>query len=214
MKKALRLALTICAFACSTASARASITYDLNFDVNVSVNSLAGHLDLSANVDIRMLSSNGPATETGNIINVPIVGASVTVTSADPLIGFLASSLQDFLQLPSSGSGHGDFNYDANSNRVSIGTVFSFVTTDPIDIVRPFSTAGEQLAFDSLTTSTSFGDAMVEPGGHVMFSATGDPIAISSAVPELSTWAMMIVGFTGVGFMAYRRNSKPAVMAG
>jgi hypothetical protein len=29
-----------------------------------------------------------------------------------------------------------------------------------------------------------------------------------SAVPELSTWAMMIVGFTGVGFMAYRKRKN------
>jgi hypothetical protein len=29
------------------------------------------------------------------------------------------------------------------------------------------------------------------------------------AVPEPSTWAMMILGFAGVGFMAYRRKNKP-----
>jgi hypothetical protein len=34
-----------------------------------------------------------------------------------------------------------------------------------------------------------------------------------AAVPEPSTWAMMILGFAGVGFMAYRRKSKPALMA-
>jgi hypothetical protein len=28
-------------------------------------------------------------------------------------------------------------------------------------------------------------------------------------IPESSTWAMMILGFIGVGFMAYRRKSKP-----
>jgi hypothetical protein len=33
-----------------------------------------------------------------------------------------------------------------------------------------------------------------------------------SAVPEPSTWAMMILGFVGVGFMAYRRKSKPAAL--
>jgi PEP-CTERM motif len=33
-----------------------------------------------------------------------------------------------------------------------------------------------------------------------------------SAVPEPSTWAMTILGFAGVGFMAYRRKSKPALM--
>jgi hypothetical protein len=34
-----------------------------------------------------------------------------------------------------------------------------------------------------------------------------------SAVPEPSTWAMMILGFAGVGFIAYRRKLKPALLA-
>lgn len=29
-----------------------------------------------------------------------------------------------------------------------------------------------------------------------------------ASVPEPSTWAMMILGFAGIGFMAYRRKSK------
>jgi hypothetical protein len=33
------------------------------------------------------------------------------------------------------------------------------------------------------------------------------------AVPEPSTWAMLLVGFAGIGFMAYRRKSQPALMA-
>jgi hypothetical protein len=33
------------------------------------------------------------------------------------------------------------------------------------------------------------------------------------SVPEPSTWAMMILGFCGLGFMACRRKSKPALMA-
>ena len=37
--------------------------------------------------------------------------------------------------------------------------------------------------------------------------------AVNAAVPEPSTWAMMILGFSGVGFMAYRRKAKPALMA-
>jgi hypothetical protein len=38
-------------------------------------------------------------------------------------------------------------------------------------------------------------------------------VALTAGVPEPSTWAMMILGFTGVGFMSYRRKSKPALMA-
>jgi hypothetical protein len=33
------------------------------------------------------------------------------------------------------------------------------------------------------------------------------------AVPEPSTWAMMILGFAGVGFMAYRRRNDAALAA-
>jgi hypothetical protein len=33
-------------------------------------------------------------------------------------------------------------------------------------------------------------------------------IVFSSAVPEASTWAMMILGFFGIGFMAYRRRGE------
>jgi hypothetical protein len=36
---------------------------------------------------------------------------------------------------------------------------------------------------------------------------------VAGAVPEPSTWAMMVLGFAGIGFMAYRRKSKPALMA-
>jgi hypothetical protein len=38
----------------------------------------------------------------------------------------------------------------------------------------------------------------------------GFTVGTVSAVPEPSTWAMMILGFAGIGFMAYRRKSKPA----
>jgi hypothetical protein len=31
---------------------------------------------------------------------------------------------------------------------------------------------------------------------------------MTPAVPESSTWAMMILGFVGVGFMAYRRRGQ------
>jgi hypothetical protein len=34
-----------------------------------------------------------------------------------------------------------------------------------------------------------------------------------AAVPEPSTWVTMLLGFAGIGFMAYRRKSKSALMA-
>jgi hypothetical protein len=42
------------------------------------------------------------------------------------------------------------------------------------------------------------------------FSATLD---VAPAVPEPSTWAMMILGFCGLGFMAYRRKQNGTALS-
>ena len=34
------------------------------------------------------------------------------------------------------------------------------------------------------------------------------PIPVNGAVPEPSTWAMIILGFAGIGFMAYRKRKN------
>jgi hypothetical protein len=67
-----------------------------------------------------------------------------------------------------------------------------------------------------IVTSASFpGDYPIVDGqgigGATLLSETY-PLEVQTAVPEPSTWAMMILGFAGLGFMAYRRKSKPAVM--
>src|SRR6266852_6309412 len=36
---------------------------------------------------------------------------------------------------------------------------------------------------------------------------------ITAAVPEVSTWAMMILGFAGLGFMTYRRRKSATIAA-
>jgi hypothetical protein len=41
-------------------------------------------------------------------------------------------------------------------------------------------------------------------------ATNGPPIP---AVPEPSTWAMMILGFAGVAFLAYRRRKTTALAA-
>jgi PEP-CTERM motif len=40
--------------------------------------------------------------------------------------------------------------------------------------------------------------------------ALGD---LTASVPEPSTWAMLVLGFAGVGFIAYRRKSKVTLLA-
>jgi hypothetical protein len=46
------------------------------------------------------------------------------------------------------------------------------------------------------------------------FSSTGDAFEFSLVgVPEPSTWAMMAIGFAGLGYVAFRRNSKGRALA-
>jgi hypothetical protein len=48
----------------------------------------------------------------------------------------------------------------------------------------------------------------------VTFESTSNAFEVSnfavSAVPEASTWAMMMLGFLGLGFLGYRRSSNPS----
>jgi hypothetical protein len=63
-------------------------------------------------------------------------------------------------------------------------------------------------------TLASLGFSVANNGDHIFFASdlanaqgvTGAVGALASAVPEPSTWAMMILGFIGVGAMAYRRK--------
>src|SRR5450755_1111384 len=48
-------------------------------------------------------------------------------------------------------------------------------------------------------------------GAYVLVVTQLDPAVVAPAVPEPSTWAMLLLGFAGVGFMAYRRKSKPVL---
>lgn len=67
-------------------------------------------------------------------------------------------------------------------------------------------------------TATAFIDpylfldpSLVALGYSVITSdGIGNNLTVNAAVPEPSTWAMMLLGFAGVSFMTYRRKSKPA----
>jgi hypothetical protein len=61
----------------------------------------------------------------------------------------------------------------------------------------------------SLQYITSHGNV----GAFGELNASGFSLSVSSGVPESSTWAMMILGFCGLGFMAYRRKAEPSVIA-
>lgn len=62
------------------------------------------------------------------------------------------------------------------------------------------------LVMDS--TYDNFSNPVTVTGLSISYQVT-----IAEAVPEPSTWAMMILGFAGVGFLAYRRRDQSAAVA-
>jgi hypothetical protein len=79
-----------------------------------------------------------------------------------------------------------------------------------VDVESPVSeigTEGPLLSFPGEDYGVDFASA-------VSVDNVGAPgVWAITAVPEPSTWAMMLLGFAGIGFLAYRRNTKPALNA-
>jgi PEP-CTERM motif len=123
----------------------------------------------------------------------------------------------------------GSFEYNTTTNSVSLPSVtlsgagpesgsytsLTAITSNSIEIENLAN--GDEL---TLRFGSSFGAAnepltAVDYAGSINFdtgAVTGGAV-IASAVPEPSTWAMMILGFAGLGFIAYRRKAKPGLLA-
>jgi PEP-CTERM motif len=81
----------------------------------------------------------------------------------------------------------------------------STITGAGSGLEKYIAVSGSQIT-SLLFTSTS-GDGFTQ---FKQFEVSG--LERVGAVPEPSTWAMLILGFAGIGFMAYRRKNKPALM--
>ena len=70
--------------------------------------------------------------------------------------------------------------------------------------------SGTPLSDTSTYDNQTFSTLGVTPGTYEWTWGTGTnqnfTLVIGSAVPEPSTWAMMLLGFAGISFMAYRRK--------
>jgi hypothetical protein len=72
--------------------------------------------------------------------------------------------------------------------------------------------AGTSIAFFNQSNNGLYRVNTFSPGSSEYVTASSS-LAVASAVPEPSTWAMMILGFFGLGFMAYRRKNAVALKA-
>ncbi|HWS98613.1 MAG TPA: PEPxxWA-CTERM sorting domain-containing protein, partial [Candidatus Methylomirabilis sp.] len=81
----------------------------------------------------------------------------------------------------------------------------------------PCTVAQEQAAIDLVIPSSGFtftGTYTIDEADGASASGSGHfNVSAVDPVPEPSTWTMMIVGFCGLGFMAYRRKNNMALRA-
>jgi hypothetical protein len=162
----------------ATAPASAAVTESFGF-------MLTGVAEAAAGLDVG-LSGNGEVTGTlesnGSVLVTSISGTvdGSNITGVVRVNGFLGN---DNLIFPTATSPAGTPLVD--------GQGFAFMLANGQDV-------------------QIFGDGL--PAGIFEIEGTNSngatELTLTAAVPEPSTWAMMILGFMGVGFMAYRRKQN------
>ena len=95
-----------------------------------------------------------------------------------------------------------------NGFKLAAGESFDFLTAGGI------SGALTGLSFDGAACSAQSGDVWTCAGatfeGVLGAGGFGLDVVETSTVPEPSTWAMMLIGFAGLGYAGYQRSRRSA----
>ena len=128
-----------------------------------------------------------------------------------------------------------DLDGTTGSGNVPAGSIISGLLSSADGVTVTFELAGNLRGALPQTTVVSFGGQsfsftplasqpytletvfFTATSGFLSFTDTGpsnqqgnliDDVTVTTGVPELSTWAMMILGFFGVGFLAYGPKAR------
>jgi choice-of-anchor C domain-containing protein len=213
--KAKLLAVAAFAFGIGLASAHANIVVDPNFD-NPSGNSLP-------NGFTTYYAGSGFGPWTVNTGSVDLIGAywqSPSGYGSVDLDGyFQPGSISQVLNVSTSGLYGLSFMLAGNPDG----------GTGPKTVLVTLATAQQTYTFNVTTADTHHDMGYIVESLSPVFLTGGTTAVLSfasldgatsaygpvigdvnvSAVPEASTWAMMLLGFAGVGFVAYRRRPRP-----
>ncbi len=107
---------------------------------------------------------------------------------------------------------------DAFANGFAFNTITGQTPQGAEYLVSADSAGDAQLSLlFSAGSLVGYGGSSLSPdtriGSTIFLTGGGANPATSLTVPEPSTWALMIVGFAGVGFFAVRRAAKAIVAA-
>ncbi len=202
-------AVAVAAFSASN-QAQADILYDNGPSPNNNGINLAGFIQIANSFTLSQAS-----TVTGVNFTTQNSGAGV-VTSIHWGITSLINNYPDQatatvtqVGVPFPGLGP---TYTGYTNTFSTGSLSLAAGTYYLSLQQvTVSAAGGFVNWDinSGPSSASLGG---NPYPSETFQILGT-VDVAPAVPEPSTWAMMILGFAGIGFMAYRRRSNQTAVA-
>ena len=166
---------------------------------------------------------SGSGTFTATLISsglYDVTGATGTISDLDPLsaaqgpwtiAGVPAAPVPSF-----STTNYLYFPASANSNQ-GYSNASSFLDTGGITVSASNGSATEFINLFDLNNAYGLANSKDDPSGEGPF---GPPLnesitnfAVAAAAPEPSTWAMMVLGFLGLGFLGYRRKDRSGRMA-
>jgi hypothetical protein len=190
------------------------------------------------NQDLTSGWNNGTGTSNGHFtVDREADGVELGLRAAIRFVGPITPTTTDNYSAPlgtASGAALWNFEFSVDPGTLT-GTLATLKISDNLG-TTPFSFFPGLIGDNSKTGTSGFQNSENlsffsaffpfnpnTPGIYTfdltLMSATGaglasvDAVVNVGAVPEPSTWAMMILGFAGIGFIAYRRKQTMALAA-
>ncbi|MCG2673287.1 PEP-CTERM sorting domain-containing protein [Bradyrhizobium sp. GCM10023182] len=198
---------------CGTVHLTGNTTSSLTFTVDLA-HGVSFHANHSGNSGIgpffyfQLTDPGGPSIAFSNIGDSGTIGSGTY--SYNPLV---AGSFD-----PNPGNFPGTYNYEATCTNDTSGKIcggpFHFTASGataahPFDLGAPLGHglfASDNIAFVADLSVSGTCDSACTAGTGLVGST------LVATVPEPSTWSMLVLGFAGVGFLAYRRKSHGAAL--
>jgi hypothetical protein len=185
------LLLAAAVLAASTAAHAASVDLGGRFYPGMS----SGYVDAIIH---NSVASDGTGDSLGDLINfstLPIAPTNEVVTLITPNYGVVTAVFTTLISFDVNPAGE-FFTLGGNFNGGGYGSL-------SVNLVNPgFGISSFGLIGNFAYTAPSPADPIGTPGGD-------PPGGAASTVPEPSTWAMLLIGFAGLGYAGFRRRKGP-----
>lgn len=200
-----------------------TITYTVNDGLDTGVGFFTSPLSGYDNTTLHSVDQFNPALGTLNSVNVSLAFNTANLQAQADTAGTATLYRTTIV-----GLGPVSFPSYTSLLAVTSSDVFSFDTSPVTSVLAGGSGSG---SVSSSLLSSFIGTGQISTYGLLLQSVSVNnrgqydsdgygftysisydytPTTVAGAVPEPSTWAMLTLGFAGVGFMAYRRKDKLA----